>query len=428
LTSQVWTAAPELFTSTPEFAAAAVALQRLGGDLTADDLTQTGVAALLGSDKQFDPQTVGAELTRYAARGDVERLYLVGLNACDLPDGPVLVAGWDLVRLGRSGVEDLMPVPAAARFMPQPGWDLTAAAATWWLRRSAGRQARRKGRVLDFSGRALYEHAAAPLLTLALVDDAALQPLSSYVVDRGVAVHRTGGEDLTYDDLRHGPNDEDVHPEFHDHESYSYFGGRRSQAEWPEWRRFCEVVGPMVESVYQKVSQGRQGAERFTRAAGHFLDAVMHASPHGPPQQRTVLEFSIALEVLLVTGNSEASLQFRNGAAWLSGRNDAARKAIHAHARDLYNAGSKYRHADKLLSLYDSRDHDAPPASGKVFDIATGRALVRKLLLPGLAVLDSGMQKSTADLCESAQYQAETGRWMSNVVDELYSSLQPWHR
>lgn len=182
-----------------------------------------------------------------------------------------------------------MPVPAAARFMPQPGWDLTAAAATWWLRRSAGRQARRKGRVLDFSGRALYEHAAAPLLN---------EPLSSYVVDRGVAVHRAGGED------------------------------------------------------------------------------------------------------------------FRNGAAWLGGRNDAARKAIHAHARDLYNAGSKYRHGGRLLSLYDSRDHDAPPASGKVFDTATGRALVRKLLLHGLAVLDSGTQKSTADLCESAQYQAGSA-WRS---------------
>ncbi|MGH3515351.1 MAG: hypothetical protein ACRDRB_24265, partial [Pseudonocardiaceae bacterium] len=70
-----------------------------------------------------------------------------------------------------------------------------------------------------------------------------------------------------------------------------------------------------------------------------------------------------------VTGNSEASLQFRNGAAWLGGRDDAARKAIRAHARDLYNAGSKYRHGGNLLSLYDSRDHDAPPTSGKVFDI-----------------------------------------------------------
>jgi hypothetical protein len=191
-----WTASPELFASGPEFAAAAAALQRLGGDLTVADLAHTGVAALLGTEEQFDAKTVGADLARYAARGDVERLDLVGLNACELPDGPVPVAGWELVRLGRSGVEDLMPVPAAARFMPRSGWGLTAAAATWWLRRSTGRKARRKGLILDFSGRALHEHAPAPLLVLALADDAPLRPLSYFVVECGVAVRRIRGEEL----------------------------------------------------------------------------------------------------------------------------------------------------------------------------------------------------------------------------------------
>jgi len=150
-TPQSWTASPELFARLPEFGAAATALQRLGGDLTAADLAQTGVAGLLGSDVQFDVQGVGTDLACYGARGDVERLDLVGLNACR----PVPVAGWELIRLGRSGIDGLMPVPAAARFMPRPGWNLTAAAATWWLRRSTGREARCTGlsRILDLGRR-----------------------------------------------------------------------------------------------------------------------------------------------------------------------------------------------------------------------------------------------------------------------------------
>lgn len=424
LTPQAWTAPPELFASGPEFAAAAAALQRLGGDLTADELARTGVAALLGSDVQFDPQIVGADLAHYAARGDAERLYMVGLNACDLPDGPVPVAGWELVRLGRSGVDDLTPVPAAARFMTQPGWDVTAAAATWWLRRSAGRKARRKGRVLDLSGRALSENAPAPLLTLALADDAALQPLSCYVVDRGVAVHRAGGEDLTYDDVRHGPNDDDVHPQFHDHESYSYFGGRRSQAKWPEWRRFCEVVGPMVESVYQKASDGHQGAERFTRAAGHFLTGVVEGRSHVLPQQRTVLELSVALEVLLVTGDSRLSKKFRDRVARLGGRGDSERENLRKRAEDFYKAGSNYRHGGELWSLYDSRDPGTSAEGKNPLDVAECRKLARRLLLHGLAVLHSGTSKSVADLCAEAQSEG----WMSNVIDELYSRLPPGTR
>jgi hypothetical protein len=165
-------------------------LQRLGGDLIAADLAQTGGA-------QFDAQGVGAALARYGARGDVECLDLVGLNACHLPDGPVPVAGWELVRLGPSGIDDLMPVPAAARFMPRPGWNLTAAAATWWLHRSTGREARCTGlsQILDLSDRELHERAAAPLLVLALADHAPLRPLCYFVIERGVAVHRTGGRD-----------------------------------------------------------------------------------------------------------------------------------------------------------------------------------------------------------------------------------------
>jgi hypothetical protein len=212
LTPQAWTASPELFASGPEFTAAVVALQRLGGDLTVVDLAKTGVAALLASGEPFDAETVGADLARYAARGDVERLDLVGLNACDLPHGPVPVAGWELVRLGRDGVRDLMPVPAAADFMPNPGWCLTAAAETWWLRRSTGRAALRKGLILDFSTRALHECAAAPLLVLALANDAPLQPLSYYVVERGVAVWRTRGEELTYDWVPYGPGEQDMRP------------------------------------------------------------------------------------------------------------------------------------------------------------------------------------------------------------------------
>jgi hypothetical protein len=220
--------------------------------LTAGDLAQTGVAVLLDSEEQFDPQEVGADLARYAGRGDVERIELVGLNACHLPDGPVPVGGWELVRLGWQGIRDLMPVPAAADFMPRPRWDLTAAAATWWLRRSEGRSARSSSQILDFSTCALHERAAAPLLVLMLADDAPLQPLSYYVVERSVAVHHIRGEDLAYDCLPGGSDGLDMHPQFHDHEYYAHFDGRRPQAQWSKWRLFCEVVGPMVEGVYRK--------------------------------------------------------------------------------------------------------------------------------------------------------------------------------
>jgi len=85
LTPQSWTASPELFAGSPEFAAAAMALQRLGGDLTADDLAQTGVAALLGSDKEFDFQTVGADLARYAPAGMSSASTWWGLTPATFP-------------------------------------------------------------------------------------------------------------------------------------------------------------------------------------------------------------------------------------------------------------------------------------------------------------------------------------------------------
>ncbi|MGH3905764.1 MAG: hypothetical protein ACRDTE_16505 [Pseudonocardiaceae bacterium] len=431
LTPQAWTASPELFASGPEFAAAAAALQRLGGDLTADDLARTGVAALLGSDEQFDPQTIGADLASYAARGDVEHIELVGLNACDLPNGPIPLAGWELVRLGRSGVRDLMPVPAAADFAPRLGWDLTAAGATWWLRRSTGHKARYRhpplGLLLHFSTRALHECAVEPLTVLALADDAPLRPLSYYVVECGVAVHCISGENLDYHWVSYGPDEEDIRPQFPTHECYGAFGGCRTQEEWPKLMRFCEVVGPMVERAYQQkksADSGHRGAERLIRAADHFLNAVIDANPHIPPQQRTVLELSIALEVLLVTGNSGWSRKFRNGAACLGGRNQAEREGIRKHAEAFYTVGSDYRHGGELWSLYDSRDSTASPEGQKSLDVVECRELARKLLLHGLALLDSGTPKSVADLCAEAQYQVETGAWMTNLIDELYSRLQ----
>jgi hypothetical protein len=408
LTPRSWTESAELFASVPEFVAAATALQRLGGDLTAADLAQTGVAGLLSSDEQFDVQGVGAALARYAAHGDVECLDLVGLNACRLPDGPVPVAGWDLVRLGQSGIEDLMPVPAAARFMPHAYWDLTAAAATWWLRRSAGKKARSNGRYLDFSGRALHEKAAAPLLVLALADDAPLRPLSYYVVERGVAVHRTGGRDLAYDEFWCGPGEQDMQPFSLDHDTYAHFGGRRSQDQQSKWRHFCEVVGPMVEDVYRKASAGHQGAERLTRAARHFLDAVMDTRPGAPPRHRTILELSVALEVLLLTGNmKDWSRKFRNGAAWLGGRDDAGRQAIRKRAEALYKAGSDYRHGGELGPLYDI---GALQPVNEALDVADCRDLTRQLLLYGLALLANGTPYSVAEVCARAQGQGETAR------------------
>jgi hypothetical protein len=128
-----------------------------------------------------------------------------------------------------------------------------------------------------------------------------------------------------------------------------------------------------------------------------------------------------------MTDGSGSSLQFRNGAAWLEGRDDAERKAIHTLARDFYDAGSKYRHGGKLRSLYDSRDPAASREGNKPLDVVECRELARKLLLHGLALLDSGTSKSVADLCAEAQYQVETDAWMTNMINELYSRLQPWH-
>lgn len=410
LTPQSRTVSPEFFTSGPEFAAAAVAVRRLGGDLTAADLAQTGDAGLLGSEEQFDPQSVGADLARYAARGDVECLDLVGLNACDLPDGPVPIAGWELVRLGQSGVRDLMPVPAAADFMPSPGWNLTAAAETWWLRRFTGHGARSgsDSLILDLSARALHEHAPAPLLVLALADDAAIQPLSRYVVERGEAVHRIGGNDLDYDYLW-----QDEPPEFDAHMSYVNFGGgRRSQAEWPKWRRFCEVVGPMVEGSYQKSCAGHQGAERLIRATGHFLEAVMDAGSRPADRYRTVLDLSVALEILLVAGKPELSLQFRNGAAWLGGRKDVEREAIRTCAKTLYDAGSNYR---------GSLCEGAAPGRGWYLDHQRARRVPLQTVNPALVSLRPDCNSAPnsaprgAQKCDSAPNSAQRGEWRAGI-------------
>jgi len=151
----------------------------------------------------------------------------------------------------------------------------------------------------------------------------------------------------------------------------------------------------------------------------------MDARPHVTPRHRTILELSVALEVLLVTGSSESSLKFSNGAAWLGDRNDAKREEIRKLAKNLYDAGSAYRHGGQLWSLYDSRDPTASPEGKKPFDVVECRELARKLLLHGLALLDSGTPKSVADLCAEAQYQVKTGAWTTNVIDELYSRLHP---
>jgi hypothetical protein len=124
--------------------------------------------------------------------------------------------------------------------MPQSDWNLTAAAATWWLRRSTGQKDRRKSPILDVSGRALHENASAPLLVLALADDAPLRPLSYFVVERRVAVHHIHGKELAYYEFPQSPGGQDMRPWFNDHEYYANFGGRRSQAEQLAWQRFCE--------------------------------------------------------------------------------------------------------------------------------------------------------------------------------------------
>lgn len=303
-----------------------------------------------------------------------------------------------------------MPVPDAADFVPRPGWDLTAAAETWWLRRSEGRRAHHSGLIIDFSTRDLHERAAAPLLALTLADDAPLRPLSYYIIERGVAVRHTRGEELAYDEFRRGPDEEDVRPQFHDHEYYAHFGGRRGQTQRSEWRRFCDVVGPMVESAHQKASKGHQGAEQLIRAAGYFLDAVMDTRPGVPPRHRTILELSVALEVLIVTGNKNWARKFRNGAAWLGGRDDARRQAISKRAEALYKAGSDYRHGGELGPLYDSRDTGALQHADEALDVADCRDLTRQLLLHGLALLDSGTPDSVADHCAMAQGRGESAR------------------
>jgi len=217
-------------------------------------------------------------------------------------------------------------------------------------------------------------------------------------------------------------------PWFVEQDYYAHFDESHPQEEWPKWLHFCEVVSPMVERVHQKARAGHQGVQRWERATRHFLGAMMDARKDVSPRHRkTVLEFSVALEVLLVTGNSGWSRKFRNRAACLGSRNEAEREDIRKRAEALYKAGSDYRHGGELWSLYDSRDSTTSPEGQKSLDVVECRELARKLLLHGLALLDSGTSKSVADLCAEAQCQDKTSSWMTKVIDELYSRLQPWH-
>jgi hypothetical protein len=80
-----------------------------------------------------------------------------------------------------------------------------------------------------------------------------------------------------------------------------------------------------------------------------------------------------------------------------------------------------------LGRLSDSRDIGASPSEKEVLDVADCRKLTRTLLLHGLALLHTGTPDSVAALCAKTPDQVQTGRWIVNVIDELYSRLQPWH-
>lgn len=403
--------------SLPQFDAAARAARRVGGRLDPESLAVTGIAGLVAAG-DFDVDRCAEELARYAVRGEVRRVRHVGLDVTGLPDGPVQVAGWELVRYSRDELDRLAPVPCAAGYQ-QAGWFVESAERTWWLRRNEGTAVPSDGRVIWFPGNR-YEQASAPLLVLQLAHDAIADPICEFVVEPGNAVMKISGHEL--DLAEH----QDGYLEVLEYGEYDRRGV--DEDDWPAWQRFVEGLGGVVGTLY-----GRSGrpAQRFVRAAGHFLKATEDSARNWEPQQQALFDYSTAMEVLLLGGGNtgETTFRLRNAAAWVGGVDDADREDLFEFAGRVYSAGSKYRHGGRLADLYDgerlretdTQQFERMSASSRAVDMRRARRLVRRLLTHAAAVVAAG--EDVAALAERAQRGDDARDTIRRLVDDFYASV-----
>lgn len=390
----------------PSFAAARAALVAIGGDLDLDEVAAVAADALLNGDRPADLTRLGLRLAMLCGRGDVETEEIIGLDiniSGAFPSG-LRIGGWDLVRYNEHDL-DHFDVVVGGGARSRWSWDRVATSHTWWLRRPKGKcTARLGGTVINLTEP--REVAIAPLLALALVIDEPPGAISRGWAQKGCGVALS----VTSRQLDYTVQDDG-------YVQAVYGPYRIDAARKTEWARHVTHVGAMVERVF---TASTPAARRYVAAAEQFL-AVSADLYHGwEPLPRLAVELSTVAEMLLLSGvnEGEVSRRVRIAAGWLGGIDDADRQTIHDFMKRLYEAGSKYRHGGAHYVLHRG---DPVRASIKQLDVLRSYALLRRLMLHGLAVVDS--LGSVAELCDRVQCTVAPRARLNDIITRLYADL-----
>jgi len=390
----------------PGFAAARAALIAIGGDLDLEEVGVLGVTDVLAErDPPPDLIHLGQRLAAFCGRGDVATEEIVGLDidiAGTVPSG-LRIAGWDLIRYNKSDLDHFDVIVGGTQ--NRWAWDHLAAAYTWWLRRDEGKRPPRHGTIISFTE---PRHiAVAPLLALALVRNEPPSAISHGEAQKGCGVTLSVmSRQLDY------IVEDDGYVE-------AQYGPYRLDADCiAEWKHDVTYVGNLVEQVFLARTRA---AQRYIAAAEQFVAVSADLYRGGwKPLPRLALELSTVAEMLLLSGanEGEVSRRVRVAAGWLGGIDDPDRETIHDFMKTVYDAGSKYRHGGHRYVLYWR--HPAP-AARKRLDVLRAYALLRRLMLHGLAVVAS--QISVADLCDQVQRTVAARDQLEEIVTTLYAHL-----
>lgn len=356
----------------------------LGGWLTTEELAEHGVLGKVAQDKTTDIEAMAEELTPYVLWADVDRYHLVGTDLfppttyeAHLPEG------WEARYLGWDELYDFLPVAAAAPYRKSPPFDVPATWATWWL-------VLKESQVTP-SRTVAPRNLTSIKLTFLLAHDA-IPSFTSYVVAQaGRGLTRIWGRDV-FIDTSAWPVEEREYLTIEEDGEIS----ERPVDEDETWLAKIECATELID----RNSPSDDGVKRFWHAAAHFVRAAEEL--RDGPSPRTALEYSIAFEVLINDGQDRGEITTRLSAAvaWLVGESDNERQEAASLMKDLYHAGSAYRHGGKQPCLHRGGRVLVDGKWNRSVDLACVHTLCRRAFFVGLAVIDSGQILTKA--CERA--------------------------
>lgn len=340
-----------------------------GRSLTADVLYATGVAGWLVAgpgDGQPTNDEVADALAEYLAGPSVPIWRYLGIDAdLALGDGPVDIAGWQLVVLDRVQLANLLPVAPVSAHAPNRPWNPDTWSGTAFLRRVEPDARPITGLMLYFGGPYPERVAWPAMLVLSCWTNDVVTVWSDHEVEPGRHVG-TRLDRVWYDTI----GGEDWEIERPMTASLGVTPPKESM-----FRRFCAEVSALLPDPDAATWRGRA----LTRAAFRFLAAGEHAAVRPEPFHdervpEAIVGYVAALEGLVAPdgASGEVARKVAQRTAVLVGRDDEDRLRTAEVLRIAYTARSRWAHGDDL------RPQDTP-------DVAGLRDIARRAFIAWLA-------------------------------------------